>query len=285
MKKHSISLGCILLFVSSLFAQNEITDQVDLHINCNACDMNYLRQELGYVNHVRDQALADVELFVNRINNGGGNTYELTFSGKNGYEKIHQELTYNTPRTMTSDEVRSGLLKYIEAGLVSYLMQSGMDDALKLSVTPLKKEERIKPVQSDSWNYWIFDVRAGANIGKESNQSNTDLNFGFNGERVTEEWRIRNDVGINYTEKHFNSGDDEIVSVRKNHYWSGGIVKSLGDHWSAGVFGYMGHNTYNNIDLSYNIRPAVEYNVFPTAKLFGAKLHLRIKLGMCKIII
>ncbi|MFN7116657.1 MAG: DUF481 domain-containing protein [Saprospiraceae bacterium] len=280
MKNWLATLIALSLVFTGLAAQGTSIDRIDLHINCNSCDMNYLRQELDYVNHVRDQAMADVQVFVNRIALGsGGGRYEMTFTGKNQYEKIKQALTYTTAGTMTNDEVRKGLLKYMEAGLVTYLMEAGMQDALKLSVEPLQAPEQIKPIQKDPWNYWIFDVRSGANIGKESNQSNVNLEFGFNGERVTEDWRIRHNVGLYYTKRTFNNGDESIVSINKNYYWSGAIVKSLGDHWSAGVFGGLSHNTYNNIDLSYSIRPAVEYNVFPYEEVISRELTFAYKVG------
>lgn len=280
MKKLLISLCVVCCTVFSMFAQDVPLDPIDLHINCNSCDMTYLRQELNCVNHVRDQALANVEVFISRISNGsGGSTYDITFSGKNKYEKTKQELTYITTPTMTNDEVRAGLLKYIKAGLVPYLMQAGMKDQISLSVEPLKQPERIKAIERDPWNKWIFDVRAGGSFSKESNQSGANIYFGFDSDRVTEAWRIRSSVGLNYSENHYTSDEQEIVSLRKNHYWSGGIVKSLGDHWSAGMFGSMNHNTYDNIDFSYSLRPAVEYNIFPYREVIRRELTFAYKVG------
>ena len=60
MKKTSFYL------VLSLFALTfDVSAQdglLNIYVDC-PCDMNYIRQEINYVNYVRDQAQADVQLF------------------------------------------------------------------------------------------------------------------------------------------------------------------------------------------------------------------------------
>lgn len=279
-KRFALAMVLMTIFYPFIHAQTSVSDKIDLHINCNSCDMNYLRQEIDYVNHVRDQALADVQVFINRIGNGsGGGTYELSFTGKNQYEYTRQGLTYTTNPTMTNDEVRAGLLKYIEGGLVSYLLQAGMTNEVLVSIEPLIVEQKVAPIHEDPWNYWIFDVRGEANMEKESNQSGVDLEFGFGGDRITEEWRVRSDAELNYTENRFKNDGEEIISVRKFHYLSGSVVNSLGDHWSAGLFGGLKHDTYNNIDFSYNVGPALEYNIFPYHEVIRREITFAYKIG------
>lgn len=279
-KLFALTVFLMTIYLTVTNAQTNGDSKIDLHINCNSCDMNYLRQEIGYVNHVRDQALADVQIFINRIGNAsGGSSYELTFTGKNQFERTREELNYTTNPTMTNDEVRAGLLKYIEAGLVSYLLQSGMTDEVMVSIKPLTKEQNVLSINDDPWNFWIFDVRGEASLEKESNQSGVDLEFGFGADRVTEEWRIRTNAELNYTENRFKNDGEEIISVRKYHYFSGRVVNSLSDHWSAGLFGGLKHDTYDNIDFSYNIGPAIEYNIFPYREVIRREITFAYKIG------
>ena len=43
----------------------------------------------------------------------------------------------------------------------------------------------------------------------------------------------------------------------------GFVAKSLGDHWSIGVDGNLQSSTFDNVELSVELAPAIEYNLFP----------------------
>jgi len=45
------------------FSQEEKKEQLKLFVDCN-CEKSYVRQEIKFVNHVRDQAQANVQLFI-----------------------------------------------------------------------------------------------------------------------------------------------------------------------------------------------------------------------------
>ena len=115
----------LLLFLLSIwpwrgaFAQEPASGTLHLFINCDFCDMRFLRDQLNYVDHVRDQAQADVMVQINRVTNAsGGRTYDLRFIGRERYEDILQELELNTSPIYTPDEVRQALRQRIELGLV-----------------------------------------------------------------------------------------------------------------------------------------------------------------------
>lgn len=63
--------------------------------------------------------------------------------------------------------------------------------------------------------------------------------------------------------KDFEDMNDTLKYVSKDFRYL--IVKSLSNHWSVGGFGSIKTSTYRNLDLSYEISPAVEFNVFPYA--------------------
>lgn len=64
------------------------------------------------MDHVRDQAQANVQLFIYDITNGmGGRSYTLDFKGVGELESITKELSFVTSTNMTSDMVRKGLVK------------------------------------------------------------------------------------------------------------------------------------------------------------------------------
>ncbi|HRR16580.1 MAG TPA: hypothetical protein P5320_07620, partial [Bacteroidales bacterium] len=51
-------------------------DALRLFLDCRTCDMNYTREQIPYVNYVRDVKEADVYVLVTQQNAGsGGNMY------------------------------------------------------------------------------------------------------------------------------------------------------------------------------------------------------------------
>lgn len=281
--KERLSLVVILMMIClfQIQAQPNGNGRIDLHTNCNACDMQYIRQEIGYVQHVRDQALADVQLFINRIGNAsGGSTYEISFTGKNNFEGMRMESKYTTQPTQTNDEVRAGLLAHIEAGLVSYLLQNAdMAALVHLTVDNLEMEDGKKEQPIDPWDFWIFEARGEGNFNKETSRNGVDLELGFRANRVTEDWRISINTEANYTRNRFVDDDEVFISERQIHFIDGLLVKSLGPNWSAGITTGISHNTFNNINFSYNIRPAIEYSLYPYDEVIRREITFSYRIG------
>ncbi len=281
--KNRRTLVVILATALSIFVQAQPNGhgRIDLHTNCNSCDMQYIRQEIGYVQHVRDQDLADVQLFINRIGNAsGGSTYEISFTGKNGFNGMRQESKFTTQPTQTNDEVRAGLLKHIEVGLVSYLLQSDMATLVHLEVDNLETEDGETEAPVDPWNFWIFEVRGEGSFNKESSRDGISLEFGAEANRVTEDWRIRLNAEANYRRNRFESDEEVFISERQIHFVDGTAVKSLGPNWSAGVNAGVSHNTFNNINFSYNLRPALEYSLFPYDEVIRREITFAYRIGL-----
>lgn len=277
----SLTVFWMIISASILNGQSNGNGRIDLHVNCNACDMQYIRQEIGYVQHVRDQDLADVQLFINRIGNAsGGSTYEISFTGKNGFNGMRQESKFSTQPTQTNDEVRAGLLKHIEVGLVSYLLQSDLATLVHLEVDNLETKDGETEAPVDPWNFWIYEIRGEGSFNKESSRNGVDLEFGMEANRVTEDWRTNFFAESNYTLNRFFDDDEVFISERQVHFLNATLVKSLSAHWSAGMTGGVTHNTFNNIDFSYNLRPAVEYSLFPYNEVIRREVTLAYRVGL-----
>jgi len=250
---------------SSLFAQEDANGTVSLFIKCDRCDANYFRQELNYLNHVRDQAMADIFIQINRIRTaGGGEQYELIFTGQEDFSGQGQHLEYSAPPLATEDDVRRKLVERIEAGLMPFLIQTPMLDQLKVSYEGAEKEStaQVKAAE-DPWNFWIYNIYVEGDFNKETSDQRIDFETGVSADRVTENWRIRSRGEINYSDRRFSSDETSFTAVRRRNYIFGSVVRSLGDHWSAGLFGEVNHSTYSNIDLAWAAAPAVEYSIYP----------------------
>ncbi|APQ16387.1 DUF481 domain-containing protein [Maribacter hydrothermalis] len=250
-----------------------------LFIECN-CDRSYIQQEIKFVNHVRDQSLANIQLFIFDVTNGsGGRTYVLEFKGVDGYEGIFNKLSYDTSPNMTSDEVRQGLLKHIKTGLLRYLIESDLVDKIDYTVENEGAEEMQDIDFEDPWNNWIFEVYGEARLDKESSRKEFEYEVGFESDRVTEKWRIRTDVEMNQEQSEFEQNQEIFTSSRKRYSFNGSVVRSLSDHWSLGLFGGVRHNTFTNLDFSTYVNPAIEYNIFPYKEVLRREIVFAYKIG------
>lgn len=270
----------LLLYISFFsFAQEEKKDQLRLFVECS-CEKSYIRQEIKFVNHVRDQAQANIQLFIYDIANGsGGRTYKLEFNGLDDYLDIVENKDYDTNVNMTPDEVRIGLVKTIKKGLLRYLIDSDManDIEYKISNVGLAQQQDID--FEDPWNNWIFEVYAEAELNKESSRKEFEYELGFESDRVTEKWRIRTDVQMNQARSEFIREDETFTSERFRYFAAGSIVRSLNDHWSTGIFAGLRHDTFTNLDFRYYFNPAIEYNIFPYNEVLRREIVFAYRIG------
>ncbi len=274
----AIPLLVLLFFSVYVVAQEDNT--LAVFINCN-CDKNYLRQEIFYVNHVRDQALADIQLFIYDIGiGGGGRSYTLNFEGKNAFKTIVKELVYETTPNMTDVEVRDGLTKTIEIGLLHYLLASDMANDITFTLNRPKNIIKDKDsIRKDNWRNWIFEIYGEGEFDKESSRSNFKLEFGYEGDKVTEKWRVRTDIELRQTESKFKQDGVQFKSETQKYEFDGSIVRSISCHWSVGVFSGIENDSYNNQDLSVDVRPAIEYNIFPYKEVLRREITFAYSIG------
>ncbi len=250
-----------------------------LFIDCN-CDINYLRQEIQYVGHVRDQSQANIKLFIYDIANAsGGRKYNLEFEGNNDYKDIFGKLTYDTTANMTSDEVRKGLLAKVQSGLLKYVLESGLADQITYTVNSDGTGEVQEVDFTDPWNNWIFEVFAAAELDKESSRKEFEYRAGFESDHVTEKWRIRTDIGLYQANSEFDRSGETFTSERYRFSGNGAIVRSLSDHWSTGIFAGASHDTFTNLDFRYYFEPALEFNIFPYREVLRREITFAYKIG------
>lgn len=275
----SCFLICLLFLQSSLMGQDDENQNVRMFLECN-CEKNYIRQEIPFVDHVRDQSLANVQLFIYDVANGsGGRTYLLDFQGAIDYEAIVSEFSYETNPNMTSDEVRKGLVAKIKVGLLRYIVETDLVEEISYSVNS-EGEQQIEELNFvDPWNNWIFEIYGEAELSKESSRNEFEYEVGFESDRVTEKWRIRADLELNQATSRFQQNNETFTSERLRYSADGSIVRSLTDHWSAGIFAGALHNTFTNQNFSTYFRPAIEYNIFPYQEVLQRELVFAYRIG------
>lgn len=266
----------LILLPLAVFPQNE---SIKMYLDCN-CDKRFVQQEINFVSHVRDQGLANVKLFIYDIANGsGGRTYKLEFTGEGNFGQMENELSYDTTANMSSDEVRKGLLQRIKTGLLKYILQSDVADNIEYNISKDGMKERQDINFEDPWNNWIFEVRGEVDVSSEASRNQFRYELGFESDRVTEKWRIRADLEMNRFSSKFQNDGEEFTSERERYSGSGSVVRSLSDHWSAGIFGGARHDTYTNLNIALDARPAIEYNIFPYREVLRREIVFAYKIG------
>jgi len=252
---------------------------IKLFIDCR-CERRYVQQEINFVNHVRDQGLANINLFIYDIANGsGGRTYKLEFEGAGHFEGTLVKRTYDTNVNMTADEVRNGLVTTIKSALLAYLIQSDLADKIDYKITSEGLAQRQDINFDDPWNNWIFEVYGEADLDRETSRNEFEYEVGFESDHVTENWRIRTDLQLNQANSEFERNEETFTSERLRYSGDGSIVRSLSDHWSAGVFGGARHDTFTNLDFRYYFRPAIEYNIFPYREVLRREIVFAYRIG------
>ena len=253
-----------------------------VYIDCDRCDYNFIRREITFVNYVRDPQRADVHVFITDQRTGGGGwEYELSFIGQKAYGDINHTLSHTVGRDATWDETRESLNQVLKLGLVPYVLRTPV--ASQLSIDYDGEEGGAAPQQApqDPWDHWVFEIYAGrVSMEMEASQQEFDSRWGFYADRVTEDWKIHLRPYFNFSYDAIEQEDEEPVTSRRHrHGFNSHAIKSLSDHWSAGLFGnYLTRND-RNINHRFQVNPGVEYSVFPYEEAARKSITFVYRLG------
>jgi hypothetical protein len=278
-------LGWILLCVCSaanpIRAQQPDGDSLKetapkVFVDCNYCDMDFIRTEITFVNHVRDRKDAHVHVLITEQTTGSGGTeYTLRFIGQEQFKGVDNELRYVSGKTDTAAEIRSGLVGILKLGLVSYAGKTPIASRLSVSF-----QEKTKPTSvQDKWNFWVFSISGRAYFNGEQLSRYYSLNGSFSANRITPGFKFRTSYSATRNTDRFTFGDTSIVSTSKNHNFFLLAVKSISNHWSVGGGLNAYSSTYSNVKFAIKPAPAIEYNFFPYSESTRRQLRVLWKPG------
>ncbi len=242
---------------------SQTTDRPLVFLDCESCDVSYIRRQVPFVNWVRDREDAIVHVLITRSRTAaGGSEYVLNFFGLKAREGNQQSLSYVSPPSFTNDEVREGVTGILKIGLLPFLDQPSLA-RLRVDYEDADNAPQSAPALDDPWDSWVFEVEASGNIEKETQRTEISLDGGLSADRVTEQWRIRNDLDLDYDEDRFRATG--VDSRSRSHSWrqSSAAIHSLGPHLSVGISTRLWSATYDNVDLGLQISPAIEYSYWP----------------------
>ncbi|MBN2000477.1 hypothetical protein JW935_23200 [candidate division KSB1 bacterium] len=231
-----------------------------IFLDCSYCDFDYIRSEINFLNYVIDRKEADIHIMVTHQNTAsGGQETTLFFIGRARFVSMDDTLTYTTQHDATDDDVRKKLVKYLKLGLMQYIAKTPVADDLSVNISG-SKDVAIK---KDNWNNWVFRTRAGGFFREEESTRDISLDGGVSADRITADWKIRLDVDMDYDEESYKIDGKTVKGISREKEFDGMVVKSLSNHWSAGLIVEGESSSYSNLKISMAAYEGVEYNFFP----------------------
>jgi hypothetical protein len=237
-------------------------------LDCRACDFDYLRREITWVDYVRDRVDADIHVLVTTESTGaGGRRYTMNFIGGRSFTGQTDTLSFTSPQTDTDDLRRRGVARTLKLGLIRYA-SGEIADALEVVYSPpVRAAGATAPMQRDRWNHWVFRAQLNGNMGGESTRANRSINGSFTANRTTEVWKITARTNGRYDGRSFTLSDGSELSSRSHSYGANGLlVRSVGGHMAVGLETSVSASTFSNTAFAIRFAPAVEYNLFPYAE-------------------
>ncbi len=238
-------------------------------------DIEFLRNEIRFVEFVPAVDEAQVRVLVTPQGAPGTETFAIEFSGQKEFQGETNTLTYSQDRGEKPEDVKRGLAGMVKIGLLRYAAKTPV--AKDLSVRFLDQAKPTSVV--DKWNFWVFSLSANTFLMGETQYKHSSYYGSFSANRVTPELKIRTSVYGNLEKMWFDLGDEIYESSSHGYGFSGLVVKSLSEHWSAGAFLSVQSSTYSNLKLSANVAPAIEFNFFPYSESTKKQFRVLYRVG------
>ena len=251
-------------------------DGLRIFIDCSHCDMNYIRDEVPYVNYVRDVKEAQLYILETREKTGsGGNKYTYAFVGQQEFDGINDTLYYSSRPDDTRDYQRIWRTQMMKMGLMPYVAKTPLYS--EVLIDPTERVER--EVTEDKWNNWVFELEFEPEFEGEESFKELELNNSVSASKITHDWKLELDFDYRHTRTKYTYDDTLYTNDKSYQGLELLVVKSIGEHWSAGLRAEQLSSSYTNIDFALDIMPSVEYNIFPYSKSTHRQLRFLYGIG------
>ena len=259
------------------------TIRVFLDCAQSGCHQDYLRDEIDFVDYVRDRTDADLHVLITSAHTGaGGREYTVSFIGLGRFAAKDHILTAVSSSTDAEERVRQGLVTAFRIGLLNYLAAGGVPEGLQVDV---ELNRAVQPAASaaDRWNRWIFSLSGNGEIEAEESTRSRRFGLSASADRITPAWKITIGTQFDQNRQEFDlDEDDPFSTTRHNREINWLVAKSLGEHWSIGGLGELRSSTFDNIALRFEGGPAIEWNFFPYSMYTRRQLRVTYVAGVSR---
>jgi hypothetical protein len=243
--------------------------------------MNYIRQEIPYINYVRDVREAQVYILETTQNAGsGGDQFTFIFQGQGAFAGMTDTLVFTSSPDQTSPIIREKRTKVLKMGLMRYVAKTPLIDEIEINHNAELEQGEVV----DKWNNWVFELSTEPEYQSEEANKRLELRNSINIYKVTPEIKLEVEMDQFFNREKFieNVNTD---SARSSTYITSEksvnllFVKSLGNHWSAGFKFGLGSSTRENYGFRTDFLPSVEYDIFPYSEATYRQLRILYSLG------
>ncbi|MGB8958006.1 MAG: hypothetical protein WCC00_03225 [Candidatus Aminicenantales bacterium] len=242
-------------------------------------DIEAVRAEIPFVAFVPSLDASQVRVALSPVEPPPEGRFRIEFTGRGEFQGQDNTLTYAPGPEEKPEEVRKGIAGMIGIGLLRYAAKTPA--AKDLSVRFL---DQAKPTSvNDKWNFWVFSLSGNAFLSGETQYRDGSYYSSVSANRTTPAVKVRTSVYGNWSHYWFDLGDG--TSYQSSTHGYGGsamIVKSLGEHWSAGGYVEAESSTYSNLKLVLSAAPALEYDVFPYSESTKRQFRILYRIGLTR---
>lgn len=282
-------LALFFLVASSVHAQtptpapSQVT-RLRVYLDCSDCFPDFLREEIKWVDFVRQPQDADVHLLTRSSDTGGGGReVVLRFVGNLRFRDVNQELRTVTLVSDPEDARRRAVLRTVTVGLLGYLAREGLPGDVALTVRSSQPDTPQGPAR-DPWNFWVFELEGSGSANAEETNRQWDWSFSSTADRVTDRWKASFAASFEEETEEFDLDEDEPLKVtRRNRRADWFLARSLGEHWSFGLDGALSASTFGNVKFQFESATGIEYNVFPYSQYASRQLRLIYAVGVERV--
>lgn len=260
-----IFVVCALVWSGPAWAQApEPPKPLKLYLDCWECDTEYLRQNLLFVDYVRDRLAADIHVFVTSQSTGsGGTSWTLKLIGVGRFQGLDRSSVFTTPQNLTSDERRREFARRLRLALAGYAATTAVARDLDVTFAPEKAATASAPVR-DPWNFWVYRLSGNGSFSGEQSSKSSSYRFSASGTRITEAWKLSFSGSMNVNRRWFKLSDGRKIDSDSDSSSLGStIVKSVGPRFSVGMRMNANTSTFSNTKGAASIFPGFEFNFFP----------------------
>ena len=290
MTRKNLLKGIYLLFTFSLFFlffntdsgfTQEIAQQPDRNSLRVYIDRfwhweDFIKEELKYLTFVRDTRQAQVYILLTQQNTStGGDEFTITYVGQENFSGVNDTLKFVSGQDDTEQVQREKVLKYLKMGLMRYVSRTTIAEGISIDHSDTGNGDRPSVELDDKWNFWVFRIATDFDLEAEESYREESLEGYLSANRTTENWKIRLNYESYYREDLNETEEETYRSYRRSNELNGLIVKSINDHWSAGLIGKFDSDTRINTKMLLGVGPAIEYNIFPYSRYTRRNLTFR----------
>ena len=238
-----------------------------------------LEKGLSFLAPVRSPAEAQVIVEIAPPRPGGEPVLTIKITGSGEFAGIADSLTVPAPPGRPPDELEREVLRVLRLALLRFATKTSAASRLSVGF-----EDTVKPTAvSDPWHFWVFNLGVSGFLNGEEVYRSRMLSGSFSAQKVTPDWKIRFGASISSSKDAYDVEDYHYESSSESRSATGLVVRSLDDHWSAGVLLQLGSSTYNNTAFRLAPQAALEYDLFRYSESTRRQLRFLYAIGPTRI--